>query len=178
MLTGWVCLRTCKNVLLLGLIQLVPPMGRCVSVAWFGDYRRCLAVFYSFCSVTTADASLCFIRFVRLLPPMPRCVLFVLFGYYRRCLAVFYSFCSVTTADASLCFLPFITVYPSLCFIRFVRLLRPMPRCVLFVLFGYYRRCLAVFYSFVSVTTADASLCFSWLNELFIAVICSSSGSK
>ena len=103
---------------------------------------------------------------IRLLPPMPRCVLFVWFGYYRRCLAVFYSFGSVTTADA------------SLCFIRLVRLLQPMPRCVLFVWFGYYRRCLAVFYSLGSVTTADASLCFSWLNELFIAVICSSSGSK
>src|SRR6218665_3452922 len=97
---------------------------------------------------------------------MPRCVFFVWFVYYSRCLAVFYSFGSVTTADA------------SLCFIRLVRLLSLMPRCVLFVCFVYFRLCRAVFFSFGSVTTADASLCFSWLNELLIAIICSSCGSK
>src|SRR6218665_2222219 len=80
------CLRTCKNVLLLSLIQLVPPMPRCVLFVLFFYYRLCFVVFFSFGSVTTADASLCFIRLVRLLPPMPRCVLFVWFGYYRRCL--------------------------------------------------------------------------------------------
>src|SRR6218665_659926 len=99
------CLRTCKNVLLLSLIQLVPPMPRCVLFVWFGYYRRCLAVFYSFGSVATAYASLCFLRLVWLLPLMLRCVLLVWFGYYRRCLAVFFSFGSVTTADASLCFI-------------------------------------------------------------------------